>query len=77
MVYLFQISNFPPLFIFLLFLIFPRTSREANRYTQRGILCSENIHEVTTLMTMKGEAQAIVLQKANKLKLQSAAYHAD
>ena len=27
-------------------------------------------------MTMKGEAQAIVLQKANKLKLQSAAYHA-
>ncbi|MEI6652924.1 MAG: alcohol dehydrogenase catalytic domain-containing protein, partial [Chlorobiaceae bacterium] len=26
---------------------------------------------------MKGEAQAIVLQKANKLKLQSAAYHAD
>jgi bacteriochlorophyllide a dehydrogenase len=27
-------------------------------------------------MTMKGEAQAIVLQKANKLKLQSAAYDA-
>lgn len=27
-------------------------------------------------MTMQGEAQAIVLQKANKLKLQSAAYHA-
>ncbi len=26
---------------------------------------------------MKGEAQAIVLQKANKLKLQSTAYHAD
>jgi len=26
---------------------------------------------------MKGEVQAIVLQKANKLKLQSAAYHAD
>ncbi|NTW82823.1 MAG: zinc-binding alcohol dehydrogenase [Chlorobiaceae bacterium] len=26
---------------------------------------------------MKGEAQAIVLQKANKLKLQNAAYHAD
>ncbi len=27
-------------------------------------------------MTMKGETQAIVLRKANKLKLQSAAYHA-
>lgn len=27
-------------------------------------------------MTMKGETQAIVLQKANKLKLQRAAYHA-
>jgi len=27
-------------------------------------------------MTMKGEARAIVLQKANKLKLQSAPYHA-
>ena len=43
----------------------------------RGILCYRNIYEVTTRMTMKGEAQAIVLQKANKLKLQSAAYHAD
>ncbi len=28
-------------------------------------------------MTMQGEAQAIVLQKANKLKLQKAPYHAD
>ena len=26
---------------------------------------------------MRGETQAIVLQKANKLKLQTAAYHAD
>ena len=43
----------------------------------RGILCYRNIYEVTTRMTMKGEAQAIVLQKANKLKLQSTAYHAD
>ena len=43
----------------------------------RGILRSRKIYEVTTPITMKGEAQAIVLQKANKLKLQSAAYHAD
>ena len=42
-----------------------------------GILRSRKIHEVTTPMTMKGDAQAIVLQKANKLKLQSTAYHAD
>ena len=28
-------------------------------------------------MTMNGETQAIVLLKANKLKLQSTAYHAD
>ena len=41
------------------------------------MLSDVTVQDETVSMIMKGETQAIVLQKANKLKLQRTTYHAD